>query len=315
MNKKILLMCPDFFGYDKLLLGELSKNYEVDFYNNNYIEKQNKFKRKFLKRHVEKSNINYYKEILNKIKNKRYDYFLFIKGNNIPNEFFEKILELNKLIKIISYQWDDIENCIEILKKQKYITKLYSYSKYDAQKYNLIYYPMFIKSNKFNEKKTKKEYDILNIGTLHENRIKMFNILNTTSLKIKNYIVIDNLKIYLKYLFLKNKKYKIEKKALPYNVYIELIKKSKAILDLPVKNQKGLTTRVLEGLSNGTKVITFNSHIEEYEFYNNENILILNKIDEEKIKKFLLIDFNKKNEELYEKYTIKNWIKKILEGE
>lgn len=312
MNKKVLLMCPDFFGYDKLILEELSKKYEVDFYHNNYIEKQNKFKRKFFKKYIEKSNENYYEKILNKIKDKKYDYFLFIKGNNIPNKFFKKILKLNKSIKIISYQWDDIENCKEILKKQKYITKLYTYSKYDAEKYNLIYQPMFIKLNK-GYLGMKKEYDILNVATLHENRIEIFNILNKMSLKIKNYIIIDNLKIYIKYLFLKNKSYQIEKKALPYSDYIELIIKSKAILDLPIRNQKGLTTRVLEGLSNRTKVITFNSEIKKYEFYNEKNILILDMVNEEKIRKFLLTDFDTVNDKLYEKYTIKNWIQKILE--
>lgn len=311
MIKRILFMCPDFFGYSNIILEELQKHSDVDFFFNNFIEKQNFFKRKFMKKKLCEENNNFYETIYEKIKGNTYTHFLFIKGNMIPNNFFEKLKKLNPNIKIISYQWDDIDNCKEILDKKKYLSKLYTYSKYDEKKYNIEYFPMFLK-NKNIENNIDREFEILNIGTLHENRLKIYRTINLFDFKIKNHILKGGLKTYLKYKIFLKKSFRLEKRALTHDEYLKILRKSKAILDLPIENQKGLTTRVYEGLSNGVKVITFNEEIKNYEFYNKNNILILEKINYKKIYQFLKKDFDYENCFLSENCYISKWVYEIL---
>lgn len=313
MKKMVLFLSPKFFGYEKIIQNAIrEQKLEVDYYPNNYIELQNKFFRKFFKKSLLKKNENYYKNILNKIKNKRYDYLFVIKGDYIPNDFFENIITLNKEIKIISYQWDDIDNCKYFLEKQKYYHKIFTYSIYDAMKYNFQFLPMFNIKYKTNKQ---KKYDIFLIGTLHKSREKIFFKFKSMPFVIVSHLLVDSPKMKLK-LFFRNRLNDMKKTNLEYEKYIELLEETKCILDVPAGNQKGLTTRVIEGLSLNVKIITTNKEIQKYEFYTADNIKIIDfseNLLEKEIKFFLKQPFKNYGENYWKKYNINEWIVKIFD--
>jgi hypothetical protein len=88
----------------------------------------------------------------------------------------------------------------------------------------------------------------------------------------------------------------------------DYISAAKLLLDISRKEQKGLTFRVFESLGLEKKLITTNSDIKNYDFYNPKNILIIS--EENPI---IPIDFfNNEYEDIPEfilkKYTLSNWV-------
>ena len=84
------------------------------------------------------------------------------------------------------------------------------------------------------------------------------------------------------------------------------------------KDQTGLTLRALEALFFRKKIITDNQDIKKYDFYNENNIYVLEnreneitKDEQKRIEKFLNKEFIEISEKIKNKYTLENWINKI----
>lgn len=87
---------------------------------------------------------------------------------------------------------------------------------------------------------------------------------------------------------------------------------SKAVLDIPIQRQSGLTQRTLEAMLLGRKLITTNTAIKKEEFYTKQNVFIFGEDDITGLKSFLNSDFEKMPEGIVKKYLIDDWIKEFL---
>ena len=101
-------------------------------------------------------------------------------------------------------------------------------------------------------------------------------------------------------------------KNVPQQSLPKLYKNTKVILDLQRDNQMGLSFRIFEAMALEKKFITDNQNIKNYDFYNPNNILVLNE-DFSNIKKsFFETEYEKLPDEIYHKYTIDNWVEKVF---
>ena len=92
----------------------------------------------------------------------------------------------------------------------------------------------------------------------------------------------------------------------------EIYINSRCVLDSPQDGQVGLTIRILEALGAKKKIITTNEDISNYDFYKPENIYIYKgKIDLENT--FFKNDYIEIEENIYKKYTLRNWLKIIID--
>lgn len=84
------------------------------------------------------------------------------------------------------------------------------------------------------------------------------------------------------------------------------------LLDLMRENQTGLSFRFFEAMALKKKVITNNSTVKEYDFYNSENIMVV-KDDLSNIERsFFDSSYQELQPEIYNKYTIQNWVKTVF---
>lgn len=104
-------------------------------------------------------------------------------------------------------------------------------------------------------------------------------------------------------------------KTISYEKNIENVINSKAILDVPIEGQHGLTLRVMEALYYRKKLVTFNPYVEKLSFYNKNNILICD--DLSKIQ--LIYDFmqrpyidTKECEEARQYYSFVEWMNRFI---
>lgn len=313
--KKLLLIMPSFMGYEEKLKEVLENNYEVTLINCDQFAHEvlanykNCSKLRWGIRHLikrvkerdqEKVQLLFLNQTLSKVELKKdyYQVVFCINGAYLSDSFYKTIMEYNPHAKYIYYAWDDVAN----LMKQSHIQMfdiIWTYNIKECKQNSWKYIPMFVQSEKEGHS-FKDKYDIAFIGTAHSDR---------------QHIAED---LYNKYA----NKYRIffylydpdhiggqfcQDTPLTYEQYLDIMRNSKALLDIPQITQEGPTTRSFDALLTKTKVITTNKHIKEYPIYS-VNILIVDRdniiIDEEFMQKPY-------HEIEYEPLPIPKWLKKI----
>ncbi len=226
------------------------------------------------------------------------NYDLFILGeNSYSSQISSYIKKKNRNSKIIMFFLNVINDSYKVIFNDKNIDEFWTFDKNDAKKYNIHYNPQFY-SNEIvlNDKKIKN--DILYIGRDKGRKRELINIKNDCEKKgiITNFYIIQS-----------------EKNYLPYDECLNMIAESKCILDYNQSTQIGLSLRPLEALFFEKKLITNNTDIVNYDFYNPDNIFIIGQDDDNNLKNFLDKPYKKVDKKIVNYYDYKSWIKRFEE--
>lgn len=233
------------------------------------------------------------------------DIILTIKGDFIDPK---SVLELKKYgAKSIAFFNDNTSRCPKIIRVIPYFDEVFSFEKADCKKYNLKFATNWI-YNISSRKDCNFDFQVFNISS-KDRRLPIFSrIVKELNSRNINYKILIYDKKYNK------KKSNIEyiNKHLPLSEVNKYINKTQVLLDVHRAGQEGLTFRVLESIGLHKKLITTNSDIVNYDFYNKNNILV---IDEHK--PFIPISFFENNyeelpKEIFEKYTINGWVERVM---
>jgi hypothetical protein len=324
-NKRILFFSPKFFGYENDIKKEL-ENFGAEVFYFDERPKNDFFTKVFirlnLKKLIKRKIEQYYKNIELQIKNKKFDYIFLLNVETVPLDFIEKIISSNSGIKIFTYFWDSINNRKYSLEYFKYSHKFFSFDSQDKLlNENITFLPLFYNNDYKNLKNSDKEYkyDICFIGTLHSDRYEVVKrILSLIEGKQSYVYFYSTSKILFLFQKLFDKNFKNVKKEdisfspLSKENTIDIINKSKVVIDIEHIKQKGLTMRTLEMLGANKKMITTNKEIINYDFYNTDNIQIIDRNNINLDKSFFEIDFKSINSDIYDKYSITKWVETIF---
>lgn len=88
--------------------------------------------------------------------------------------------------------------------------------------------------------------------------------------------------------------------------------KSKACIELPSLHQTAPTTRAIECLGTKTKIITTCTQIQDYDFYNPNNILIVNRNTINIDMDWLNSPYQELKEKIVSHYSLDAWFNKIF---
>ena len=121
---------------------------------------------------------------------------------------------------------------------------------------------------------------------------------------------------YLRKYFVKTYKYgNIEEFSfypLSHSEIVEVFNASKVILDINHPQQYGLTMRTFECLGAKKKLITTNQSVKNYDFYNENNILVVDRNNITIDAQFFKTPYKDLDSRIYEKYSLKNWLNVIF---
>jgi hypothetical protein len=326
-GKKILFFSANFFGYQNEIKNSLVKlGADVDYYDER--PKNTFWTKAFIrldKRIVKKKIENYYSNIINKCIEQNYDYVFFLKAEGINFKMLNELKRAQSQAKFILFMWDSIKNSSkDIVEFFPLFDKILSFDRKDVEKHkNLIFRPLFFLDDykEIAKEKNDIKFDITFIGTGHTDRYalvsKIKQVCAENGLNGYFFVYLQDIKIFIiRKLFKKSyknaKKNDFSFKPLKKEEIIETIKKSNCILDIQRVVQSGLTMRTLEVLGAEKKLITTNEDIINYDFYNENNILVINrenpKIPLSFIKgKYQIIDLN-----IYHKYHIDSWLEEVF---
>lgn len=252
-------------------------------------------------------NIYYGNEILKKLKenNEIQDIILTIKGDFIDPE---KILEFRKYTKkSIAFFNDSTSRCPKIKGVLNNFDEVYSFEKEDCKKYKLKFIPNWIYPIVKNSEQN-YQHQLFNISSKDKRSSVISEI--ASILKEKN--------IHYKIIIYDKKKKNSDPNIEYTSKYISLIDvnnyayNAQVLLDINREKQNGLTFRVFESLGLEKKLITTNADIKNYDFYNPNNILI---IDEKNINiplEFFNKEYEKIPDDVLKKYSLDSWINQVF---
>lgn len=324
IGKKILFLCPSFFDYEKILKKEMELlGASVYLFDERPSNKTiDKIKLRLNKDFLEKKIRKYYMDILQQINEVIFDFIFICRAESLPEFFLKELSNKQKKSHKILYLWDSIEDNKNGFLLRKYFDKVITFDHEDARRYNLYHRPLFF--DKIYEKKTENniKYELSFVGTAHNDR---YSILN----KIEQQFINSNKKYYI-YRYLQTPwmlpYYKYIKKDYPtsanknefefVSLSLEQVQSimdtSIAILDIQKDNQKGLTMRSIETLGSNKKLITTNDSISQYDFYNKNNILIIDRENPVIDFNFFETPYESVNKMIMDKYSIEYFIKDIF---
>jgi hypothetical protein len=320
IRKDILLIAPDYYGFDEVIYKGLenfaganvfkaTSAFTESYKYKNFLEKfQNFFMKVFFKKNLKI--LKRERIFLNLINCKdKYDLIIINRPDILRKE---TLLQLkNKTEKMVAVYWDSMDKINGQKETIPYFDICYSFDEEDCKKYSLV------KNNNFYIEKSLENYsvdkDVLFYGT-EDKRIydlnKILEYLNHQNLIAKGILYNHKSEDLVPHPNFCN--IVITNKLVKFKDSYKVNLSTKIILDLSHNNQSGLSFRPFEAIALKKKLITTNKNIKTYDFYNPNNIFIIEDVDNINIpQSFFDYPYNDIPKELLDKYSLENWIKNI----
>lgn len=329
-NKAILLLSPSFFGYEYHIANKIKEMGGDVVYIND--DPSNLFL--FIKGVLEKLHIgtdwmihSFEDSVKKKLRGRRFDYIIVICGWAITSRL-SGLLRQNHLSgvgKMLLYYWDSISLLGDDTSRWQYFDRIFTFDKKDYADYSsdLSFLPLFYIDTYCKSKAAcNKDIDLFTVGSFKFNRYYEIETIRQKNPNIRIYSYMYESKWLIRFHKLFRPKYKsinldnIKYVRISPEDIVNFYNRSYAILDIPRTGQNGLTMRTFECLAMEKKIVTTNPHIIGYGFYNSNNIYVMD------TNNYILPgnewferEYVPLPKEVYERYSISNWLKKILFNE
>ncbi|MBE5861855.1 MAG: capsular biosynthesis protein CpsH [Lachnospiraceae bacterium] len=324
-GKKILFFSPAFFKYENMIADKMCEmGAEVDMYDVRSVT--GAFQRALLK--ISPSifgnrSLRYYEDIIKDNLHKDYDYILIVKCDMTPISILEKFRTVYPNAKLCLYLWDSISNIPGVLGKLHYFDTLHSFDLNDCEKYsNLKFRPLFFGDQFRKEvKEGNYKYDISFLGTIHSDRYAVIRqiqkIAEKNNLNCYWFMYLQSKFIFYFYKLIHKEFRGVSAETFSFEKMLasdiaQVVDESRIILDIQHPKQTGLTMRTIEMIGMNKKLITTNDSIKNYDFYNENNICIIDRKNVTLPDNILGGSYIALPDKIYEKYSIKNWILEVL---
>ena len=247
------------------------------------------------------------------LKKDSYDYTLVIRPDLYSKTFLSFLRKKSK--KMVGYMWDGISDRESnyLLRTRDLFTDIYVFNKEDIDKYKKLRLK-FTTNFYYSTASTKQEdneVELIYIGGIYINRKDLiaYNFFKKITDDFQIITFMD--KGYLNdNKLINDSRVEYVYQHIPYLDTLEMVKKGHVILDICREDHKGLSFRFFESISLQKKIITNNKDVVNYDFYNPNNVLIVN-FDEsdniEEITDFLSVPYKDLEIKLIEKYYFINW--------
>ncbi|MCC4211111.1 hypothetical protein [Leeuwenhoekiella parthenopeia] len=247
-----------------------------------------------------------HKAIYDFVRGKKYDQILVIHPQYLPHK--THILLRSITNRYVTFLFDSMAKMPRQKPVLKHFDTVFSYEKRDCKQYGFEFITNFIpvsSSNNYSPLDT--TLDFFNICSL-DSRFKNLEAI-AKALEEKN----------LNYEFLvfskksKNSSYiKFISKKLEGASVRQKLSQTRGLVDIQRADQQGLSFRVFESLGYRKKLITTNADVVNYDFYNENNILIVDPKNVEIPIHFIESDYVDIPSAVLQKYETSGWISKIF---
>lgn len=322
-GKRVLLVAPRFFGYERDIRGEIERRGAVvDWLPDRPFDKP---LMTALTRHrpqwVLPAADRLYERLLQQMGATHYDAILVVNGQTLSRRMLGKLRTGFPAAKLVLYMWDSIENRRGVLDNLPLFDTTYSFDPLSVRNYGMRLRPLFF--SKGFERPVEADFDhhLSFVGTAHTDRYEVVSRLRQSlqpGLRSYWYLYLQAPWVYYAYRLatpaMRNARRRdfhftpLDKRTLQ-----EVFARSRAILDIEHPQQRGLTMRTFETMGGYKKLITTNAHVRDYDFFDSQNICVVDRAAPRASREFLESPFVPIAPILYRRYSIEGWVDEVLD--
>ena len=321
-GKRVLMIAPKFFGYEKDILGELARRgAEVDFLRDRPFDSPLMIAATRFARPAIMSGVNrHYREQLAAFGRSSYDLIFVVNGQTVSQELLVDLRATYPTAPFILYLWDSIANRQSTRHNLVHFDRVFTFDTQDAASFNLQLRPLFFSPGFESSSSDEHDIDISFIGTAHTDRAKIVGDVDRSLPSDINrywYLYLQAPWVFTAYkvtnpTFRRAKINQFSFDPLARDTVRSVFARSKAVLDIEHPKQIGLTMRTFETFGSSKKLLTTNKRVHNCDFYNPANILVLDRADAKVPREFLLSPYVQPDPELYRKYSLVGWADEVL---
>lgn len=262
----------------------------------------------------------YITRVVQKHKNEKIDYILICRGEAFTPYTIKHLREAFQGVQVILYLWDVMHECAmdDVISS---CDRVLSFDPEDAKKHNLVFRPTFFVDDYLKVRDAEDcDHDLCFVGTLYNPRQKLIKRLSKTfgeqGLKFFTYLYVPGIIVYIQE-FVAHFPFmplnKVSFVPLTIDGTIDMLNHCKAILDVNPPYQTSLSTRAFESLAARRKYITTNKHISDYEFFNPNNIFLVDIENPIIPKSFLDTPYQEVSKEVLYKYSVRGLVDSLFD--
>lgn len=322
-GKRLLLVAPRFFGYEREVRNELERRgIVVDWipdrpFDTPLMTALTRLQPKLVLRSADRL----YERLLAQWGATHYDIILVINGQTLSRKFLAALRVSFPSAKTILYMWDSIENRRSVVDNFGFFDAISSFDPISARRYGMRLRPLFFSKGFECPPRDDFDYHLSFIGTAHTDRYAVIS-------RLKRNLAEDVIGYW--YLYLQAPwvyhVYRLGKRdmrtalrsefkfnALDRETVQRVFSRSRAILDIEHPRQHGLTMRTFEAMGSHKKLITTNVQVQECDFFNEQNICVIDRANPVVPRNFLESPFSLISADLYHRYSVEGWMDEVLE--
>lgn len=323
LNKKILFFSPAFFSYETRIKDAMEQmGATVQMYDERAVVSP--FSRALLKIFPfvfnGKSN-RYYRRIIKENSKENFDFVLIIRCDMVTEKTILMLKAVFPNAKLCLHLWDSMTNVKGIEKKIGLFDYATSFDTGDCERHHQLSFRPLFYVEEFCNKTSEIKYDLCFCGTIHSDREfiinRVFEQAERKGLSTYKFAYLQAKFIYYFYkIFSKGFKkaskssFSFEKKTIKEISEIE--ESSNVVLDIQHPNQTGLTMRTIEMVGAQKKFITTNRDIIKYDFYNPNNIFVIDRENPQLDFEFFEKTYEPIPKDVYRKYDLNQWVLDVL---
>ena len=309
---KVLFISSYLFGYLDYAVEEMKRQgHEVTYLNYDRTPFEYVYPSKFM--HLisgakKLAGVNEKKEfrhryLKNNLKDQKFDKTIIIHGQYLLDKSHRFLKSISG--EYIAFLFDGLGKMPRQRNITPFFDKIYSYDPEDCGKESFHFLTNYIPTE--NYRSESYEYLVYNISSLDhrlETLKKFAEYFNEHGISYEFRLVNSKLK--------ELENFQIHSKRIDQKEIMPQVQKAKILLDISRSDQTGLSFRPFEALGNEKKLITNNPEIKKMDFYNPENIWVVEGDEIFIPESFFKNEYVKVPAEIYEKYTVQSWVKRIL---
>ncbi|HEY0090906.1 MAG TPA: hypothetical protein VGB43_00340 [Flavobacterium sp.] len=314
---KITIISLDNWGFNKYIVKALEEDghqvHHINFnkYKYRYPSILHKAYNFFLKTFF-KQNLKtrfYGRRIIRKLKEikARQDLIITIKADHID---IKSLRELKKYArKSIAFFNDNTQRCPKIIPAIPLFDKVYSFEKDDCERFGMEFTTNWIYNYDPSLNETGFLYQVFHISS----RDRRLPIISKIAAELRKKGIVYKIIMFARKEH-SNPDLDYISEHMPLQEMNEYIKRSQSLLDIHRSGQKGLTFRVFESLGLQKKLITTNPDIVNYDFYNPQNILVIDPDNLDIPVEFFKTAYEPVPPAILDKYLVDKWAENLIKN-
>lgn len=322
LGKTVLFIGPPFFGYEKDIASELrNQGAQVDFlpdrpFISPVMKAVTRFRRDWILPLADK----FFLDSVEAFGRKHYDLIFAVQGEGLSVKTLTKMRALFPNASLVWYLWDSLRNKKSLIPNLSAFDECHTFDAADGKSYGMNFRPLFFSSGFSREATQNFKHHLSFIGTAHSDRFRIVsNMIAALPEQTKFYWY-----LYLQapWVFwaqklgnpayrgasISNFRFDPMSKHEVQSVFFD----SLAILDIEHPRQTGLTMRTFETMGASKKLVTTNALVKDTDFYNPENILVIERNGVPDIPDaFLHTPYVPPTDAIYQKYSLDGWLRDV----